>query len=316
MTDLQGQRQQKNVIGGAYCALIFVVFVWGLAPVGYNFMFKYFSPSICTAIIGLSSGLALMAFSVKKLKYINKKYFLLAIPTGFFNGLASILQKIGLQYTTPAQYAFLENLSCIVVPFLMYFFIRKKPSAMKLCACLVCLIGAFVLNFDFSGGAFSFGIGEILCSLAGILYGVNIAMTGAFAKDLNAAIYVMIQMFVTSALAFATAITLDAITVGGAPMEALKFTWSFIPIIALIGFGLLTNAFCWIIRTNAMKHIDATVVAVIMPFSAVITAITSVITGDDTLSVTLIVGGLLCLASAILSSIADTFESKKLNIKE
>lgn len=303
----------KNATGIAYASLIFVVFVWGCAPNVYDVLFEYFSPSMCPAIIGLSSAITLLLISLKELKYIDKRYFLLAVPTGLFNGAASIMQKIGLQYTTPAQYAFLENLSCIVVPFLMLLFVKKKPNAFKLIACALCLAGAFVLNFD--GGEFSFGIGAILCALAGILYGVNIAMTGAFATNLNAPIYVMIQMFVTSIISFATSFGLNAITVNGAPIEQLKFTWSFLPIAGLILFGLLTNAFCWIVRTSAMKHIDATVVAVIMPFSAVITAVVSVIFGQDTLSLNLIFGGLLCLMAAILSGFADTIDVRKHKIR-
>ena len=298
----------KSGTSMAYASLVLVVFVWGIAPILYDVWFNYFSPSLCPAIIGLSSALALLLFSAKNLKHLNKKYFLFAIPTGLFNGIASVMQKIGLQYTTPSQYAFLENLSCVVVPFLMFIFVRKKPNAGKLVACLLCLAGAFVLNFD--GGTLSFGIGDILCATAGILYGVNIAMTGAFAKELNASLYVMIQMFTTSAISFVTAFTLNAITVNGAPIEPLKFTFSPLLILLLVAFGLLTNSFCWIIRTNAMKKIDATVVSVIMPFSAVVTAVISVIRGNDNLTANLVIGGFLCLSAAILSGFSDSFKRR------
>ena len=312
MTELKSQENACKTKSGtslAYVSLIFVVFVWGTSPILYDVWFKYFSPSMCPAIIALSSALALLIFSVKNLKHLNKKYFLLAIPTGLFNGLASVMQKIGLQYTTPSQYAFLENLSCVVVPFLMFLFVRKKPNAGKIIACLLCLAGAFVLNFD--GGALSFGVGDILCAAAGILYGVNIALTGAFSKDLNSALYVMIQMFTTSAISFATAFTLNAITVNGAPIEPLKFSLNPLFILLLVAFGLLSNAFCWIVRTSAMKKVDATVVSVIMPFSSVVTAVISVIRGNDTLTINLIIGGFLCLCAAILSGFSDSFKSRR-----
>ena len=241
-------------------------------------------------------------------------YFLLAIPTGFFNGAASVLQKIGLQYTSDAHYAFLENLSCIVVPFLMLLFVRKKPSALKLIASALCLAGAFILNSKGSG--VSFNIGDILCAMAGILYGVNIALTGAFAKNLHSSIYVMLQMFVTSAIAFATSFTLNSIMVDGAPIEPIRLPDKFLPYLALVAFGLLTNALCWIIRTRSMRKIDATVVSVIMPFSAIVTAIISVIRGSDKLTIELIFGGLFCFSAAILSGFSDTLVVKKARKKK
>ncbi len=67
----------------------------------------------------------------------------MGIPTGLISAAASILQKAGLLYTTPARYAFLENLSC--------------------------LVGCFVLAGGY-GDVGGFGIGEILCALAAILY--------------------------------------------------------------------------------------------------------------------------------------------------
>lgn len=317
MNELKTKTEVSKIKSGvqtAYVSLIFVVLVWGCAPSIYAILFKYFSPSMCPAIIGLSSAIVLFFFSIKNLKYINKTYFLLAIPTGFFNGAASILQKIGLQYTSDAHYAFLENLSCIVVPFLMLLFVRKKPSMLKLVACALCLVGAFILNSD--GKGFSVNIGDILCATAGILYGVNIALTGAFAKNLHSSIYVMIQMLVTSAIAFATSFALHSITVNGAPIEHIRFSFRFLPFAGLIVFGLVTNALCWIVRTRAMRKIDATVVSVIMPFSAIVTAVISVIRGSDDLTLELIFGGLFCFCAAVLSGFADTLSVRKLRNKK
>ena len=54
-----------------------------------------------------------------------------------------------------------------------------------------------------------------------------------------------------------------------------------------------------------MKHIDPTTVAIIMPFSAVVTAILSVLIGDDIFSLNLLFGGTIVVVSMITSSFAD-----------
>jgi len=101
------------------------------------------------------------------------------------------------------------------------------------------------------------------------------------------------------------------LTVNGAVIEPMRFTWGVYPIVFIIIFAIITNALCWTVRTNALKKIDASVVAVILPFSAVITAVVSVIIGTDKITLNLVLGGILCLAAAIVSGIGDSLEGKK-----
>ena len=166
----------KNSTRLAYIMIWFVVFVWAMSPTVHKLVYQYSSPTVVSTIVSLVAFLFLLFYCKKDLRFLNKKYFMVAIPTGLANASGSILQKIGLLYTTPAQYAFLENLSCVAVPILMFLFIRKKPSLLVIISSLLCLIGAFVLC-GLSFNSFStFGIGEILCALAGIVYGFNIAI--------------------------------------------------------------------------------------------------------------------------------------------
>ena len=60
-----------------------------------------------------------------------------------------------------------------------------------------------------------------------------------------------------------------------------------------------------------VKYVSANVVAVIMPFSAVITGIVSVILGMDSLSSTLLIGAALGLVASFMSSAGDILENKK-----
>ena len=166
------------------------------------------------------------------------------------------------------------------------------------------------IAYRFKSGL-SFGTADLLNALAGILYGVNIALTGVFAKKYHAPLYVMIQLFVQAITSFVIAIAFNFITFGAEPMDKIVFTPDPLLIIALIGIGILTNSVCWTIRTSAMKYVSANVVAVIMPFSAVITGTVSVILGMDSLSYTLIIGAILGLAASFISSASDIMENSK-----
>ena len=306
------EKLHKHITPIAYAGLIFVVIVWGTVPIFTGKLITKtgpYSASLYNAALGLVAAIALMVICAPKLKTLHKGYFLLAVPTGAFNAIASLLQKIGLKYTTETQYAFLENLSCIVVPFLLFFFIKKKPSITTICACILCLVGSFVLNCSKDG--LSFGIGEILCALAGLCYGVNIAATGVFAKKMNAGLYVMIQMWVQAILSFAIAFCLRYITINGAPIEPTFFSWEAKHIWALIALALGSSTLCWLIRTSVMKYINPSAVAVIMPCSAVVTSVLSVIWGKGSLTLPLVLGASIGFIAAVLSGVADVLDARQ-----
>lgn len=289
---------------GAYLGIFSVILIWGISPVLTSYMFDYYSACIYSSIVSLFSAICLMMFVSKNLKELRADYFKIAIPTGLFNSLASLLQKIGLNYTTPTSYAFLENLSCITVPVLLFILIKKKPNKLTVLSCVLCLIGAYVLSGMGFFSGFKMGIGEILCSLAGVFYGVNIAVTGVHAKRFNASLYVMIQMFVSFIFSALVAVVLNFVPINS-PIEPIKFTFALQPILALILIAIIINAICWTVRTKAMKKVSPVAVAIVMPLSAVVTGVVSVIVGKDSLSPRLILGGVIILVATIISGIAD-----------
>lgn len=303
--------QNKKTI--SYLGLFFVVFVWGCSPLLTLELYKYYSPTIRICFSELILLAAYILISKKHIKKFSSEYLKIGIPTGFFLALANISQKIGLMYTTPARYAFLENLSCITVPILVFLLVKKKQSVTTWIASTICLISAFVLNgVSFSGS--SWGIGEILCAVSGLLYGFNIAGTGIYANKLHAPLYLATQCIVgfTVSLIFSLVLNFLDFT-GSGPIEKIVFSFNPVHLAFAVIVALVSSALCWTIRTNAMKHIDATIVAVIMPFSAVITSILSVLSGKDTLNYNLIVGGALGLLAIFMSSYDDIRKKLKTN---
>ncbi|MBO5946210.1 MAG: DMT family transporter [Clostridia bacterium] len=294
-----------------YAGLITVIFIWSVSPVINPYIYVDISPTIASFITGLVSVLSLIPIAIKNFSHFNARLLKVAIPTGIINSVASLIQKIGLLYTTPSRYAFLENISCVIVPILMFILVRKKPTVTKIISSLICLFGCFLLSGAGSGGG-GIGIGEILCALAGILYGINIAITATFAARIYAPLYIFIHMAVHTVTSGISAIALDVITFNGEPISEAYFEWNFALIALLVVVSLLSNTFCWIVRTNVMKHIDATVVAIMMPFSAVITGVLSVLLGMDTISPSLIFGAIAMLIATILSGLSDSFEKKKM----
>ena len=308
-TDTDEARQHP--LSFYYAGLILVIFIWSVSPVINPYIYKHISPTVTSTISSLVAALSLLPILGKHIKELDKRLLSVAIPTGLFNAAASLTQKIGLLYTTPSRYAFLENLSCVVVPVLMFVFVRQKPSKKKIAAAILCLIGCFLLSGE-GFGCGGIGIGELLCAISGILYGVNIAATGAFATRFYAPLYVFVHMTVSVLTGIVSTVLLHFIQVGGAPISPAYFEWNIPILIWIVAISLLSNTLCWILRTNVMKHLDASVVAVMMPFSAVLTSIFSILLGLDVLTPSLGFGALFVLIATILSGLGDPKKKSKL----
>jgi drug/metabolite transporter (DMT)-like permease len=308
---------KKSSVAMAYASILAVVLIWGIIPTFKKALIGgQFSASVYTAMTTTAGALALLLLSRKKLHLLNKTYFKVAVPTGLAVAAASLVQAIAYNYdASPTKQAFLENLSCVIVPILMLLIVKKKPSVITAVAALVCLASSFVLGDIFSVGL-SVGAADILNALAGVFYGVNIAFTGIYAKKLDAKLYVMIQLFVQGLSSVLMAILLHFVPFGGTRIDPFVFTPRLWPILAVMGVGIVTNAVCWTLRTSSMKYVSPSAVAVIMPFSAVVTGILSVILGMDRISWTLVVGAILGLGAALLSSFGDLKESKAQAEKE
>lgn len=296
----------------SYIGLFFVVLMWGSSPLLTLQLYKFYSPTIRVCFADMILVITYIILSRNHIKEFNLNYIKIGVTTGFFLSLANISQKIGLLYTTPARYAFLENLSCITVPVLMYILAKKKPKITTIAASFLCLMSAFILNgMSFSDS--TCGIGEILCGISGLLYGFNIAGTGIYAKKLNTTLYLATQSLTSFFISSISAVlfnfmTLPSNTAIQKPIEQIIFSLNPIHILSVILLTLICSALCWTIRTNAMKHIDASVVAIIMPFSAVITSVLSVFLGTDTFDTNLILGAILGLLAIFLSNFENIFK--------
>lgn len=290
----------KNSNGIYYAGIVFVILIWSLFPVVTKSLFVHYTPSLWDTAGSLISMIALLIISRKKLKLLNWDYFKVAIPTGAFYSAACLLQKFGLTISTPAMFAFLENTSCIFVPILMWVFVKEKITWPKMLSAIICLVGVFVLCCG--SGQLQFGLGEILCALAGICYSVNIAGTGAFAKKLDTSLYLLVQFMVL----FAVSVSYSILFV-----DDLKFSFAPQHLGALIGVVLVSTVLGWLIRTACLKRLDPSFVAVAMPFTAVLTGVISVLAGTDTLSFALVAGAVLIFVSIIISGLADNLTKQK-----
>lgn len=289
-----------------YAALIFVVVFWGISSVLYTYFYRYYSAAVLTGIMTFFSAIFFWILAGKRLKQIDKKFLKVVAPICAINAFANVLNRIGLQYTTPANYAFFENVSCIVVPVMMFLFVRKKPKLIQVIAGISCLIGCFIMCGVKLSGDSVIGIGDGLCLLAGALLGVCVAAIGAYAKDVDAILFMVVYMTAYFLVSVLLAVGLDM-----AAIESVKITGGLPMLLLAAVFGLVDVALCWLLRTLAIQHIDPVTVATVSPCYAVITGVISVCVGIDKLTPNLVIGGSIIFISAVVPELLDALAARK-----
>jgi drug/metabolite transporter (DMT)-like permease len=248
--------------------------------------------------------------NIKKLKKLNKEYFKIAIPTGLFLSAGYITQMTSYLYTTPGKAAFLENVSVIIIPIVIYLCTKEKPTWLKVAACALCFVGSGIIALK--GGVddfWSIGLGEWLAILSGVFYGVNIAATGIYSKKLDSSLFVFIQLSLLTVISLGYSLIVEW---GIQGTMAISFEWE--SILCILFLALISTALCWALRTSCLKYIPVVVVAVVMPFSSVLTGVLSVALGMDELTWNLVVGGVIILAAILIAELGDVFKEKKAEI--
>jgi drug/metabolite transporter (DMT)-like permease len=239
------------------------------------------------------------------LKKINKEYLKWALPSGVILGSAIISQMVGYRYGAgPGASAVLENLALIVIPILLFVFVKQKPTWTKITAAVLCFIGSAVIALSGSeGDLLSVSLGKWLACAAGILYGINFVITGTSAKKLDSGVFVFIQVGVQTILALAYALIGEKVLM--AQENIFNYSLEIEHLLIIAGLGVVATGICWMLRAHCLKKIPIMIASVIMPFSTVLTGVWSILGGLEAFTWDLLIGGLLVVGAIFLAQLGD-----------
>lgn len=306
-------RQIKITKGAlAYAELILVVLIWSFSPIVSNLgiVKDNYSPGMIIAMRSLFAVLALALINGKRLKKIDKEHLKWAVPSGFILGTASICQMVGYRYGAgPGESAVLENLALIVIPILLFVFVKQKPTWTKILAAVLCFIGSAIIALAGSeGDLLSVSLGKWLACLSGILYGANFVITGTYAKKLDSGVFVFIQIAVQTLAAFAYAFIGEKILL--AKESIFVCSLELAPLLTVAALGIIATGICWTLRAHCLKKIPVMIASVIMPFSTVLTGVWSLIGGLEPFTWNLLIGGVIVVGAILLAQLGDKGEEE------
>lgn len=132
-----------------------------------------------------------------------KKWQLCSKRTVFHGALVGVLlfaayttQTFGLKGTTPGKNAFLTAVYCVLVPFVNWLFLRRKPTRWNWIAGAMCLGGIGLVSLD---GNLSMNQGDALTLAGGVFYAVHLVAVSRFGEEDDPVLLTTVQ-FGTSAL--------------------------------------------------------------------------------------------------------------------
>lgn len=270
-------------------SLVAVTVVWGASFPIMSVAFKSVPPYSFIAIRYLIAGLILALIFIKKFKSLNKATIIAGVVVGSSLGLGSILQAVGLLYTTPSKSGFITGLNVILVPIFIAIIYKKLPDLKTNLGAFLSIIGLAVMSL--SGSAYV-NKGDILTLIAAIAFAVQILLVDKFVSDIDIAVLTCIELLTVGVLS----------TVPAAIIEGFKMNLNIFAISAIVFTAIFCTIFAYGVQNIAQGYTTPTHTAIIFLAEPVFSALFSSFIGDKLTGRTLL-GCLLILAGMLIINI-------------
>jgi len=273
--------------------LLMVAFVWGLTFVIVKESLFYISPFKFLFYRFSLSFLLLLGISIKKLKNITVK----TVKYGSFIGIALFcgygFQTVGLQYTTPANAGFITGLSVVIVPFLSFALLQKKPSIYSIIGVLCAVVGLFFLSFQ----QFDMNYGDFLVLLCAFSFAMHIILVGKYAPFYDPVLLTMVQIGMVALLSGVLSAGQSSV-INATVIEALIVT------------ALFATVMAFLVQNMAQKYTPPTRTAVVFAVEPVFAAVCSFLLIHEVFTVRKIIGCVLILAGMLITELKKQSDSK------
>lgn len=279
-------KDRKNFLG--HFALWGTAFIWGTSFVILKEALDSIGTMWVLALRFIIAAALLLLAAGKRLKTLGRDGLRGGVLLGVCLAAAYIFQTYGLKYTTPGKNAFLTATYCVLVPFMVLAFFKRRPNAANIIAAFMCVFGIGLVSLS---GTSPFNIGDALTLVCGIFYALQIILTERFIGDCDALSLTGVEFGTAAVICLAGALIFES-----APVGLSLELWG-----SIAYMGVMCTALCFFLQTWGMRYTPSSTAAVIMTFESVFAIIISVIFYDEPVTVRLICGFTLIIASVIIS---------------
>ncbi|MDD5805747.1 MAG: DMT family transporter [Eggerthellales bacterium] len=193
--------------------IVAATIIWGSSFVVVKDAVTYVDPTWIIAIRFSASALILAAiYFNRKSLFFKKEYVSIGLLFGLALFAGYYYQTVGIQYTTPGKNAFFSGTYCIMVPFLAWFFTRKKANRFNITAAVLAVIGIGLVSMGSESGL---NKGDFMTLLCAFFFAIHICLVAKFSEGRDIYVLTMWQFAGVGICSFVTAL------VTGAPLSQL-----------------------------------------------------------------------------------------------
>lgn len=289
-----------NRSSGAKIALFLAALIWGASFLIVKNSMDVMQPHMLLAFRFTIACILLGIIFHKKLRLLNKEYFIKGGIIGTFLFLAYSLQTIGIIDTTPGKNAFLTSIYCILVPFLFWIVDKKKPNKYNVVAAFVTIIGIGLVSLS---GNFSIRRGDTLTLVSGVIYAFHVIAIAKFGKDKDPILLTILQFAYAAGFSWIIALVFEDFPkqLSGQAIGGLFYLAVFATAIAL----LLQNV--------GQKYTNPAPASILLSLESVFGVMFSVVFYHERITVKLFVGFLFIFIAVIISETKLSFLTKNSN---
>ena len=290
---------RKNYRGSLL--LFLAAFIWGVAFVAQSVGMDYMGPFTfngARSLIGGTVLLPLIAYrerkrgpqeepeNPEKTKAERRVTLIGGLCCGLALCSASMLQQLGIQYTSVGKAGFITTLYIVIVPILGLFF-RKKVRKIVWIGAFLAAIGMYLLCV---GGSFRMNRGDVLVFFCAILFSIHILVVDYFSPKADGVKLSCIQFYVSGVLCMAEAFLLETPS------------WSALlaGIVPLLYAGVMSCGVAYTLQIIGQRDMDPTVASLILSLESVISVLAGWVLLGQSLSPRELAGCALVFTAVIL----------------
>ena len=252
------------------------------------------------AIRFMAGGLLLAAIAWKKWREFTPDYLWRGAVIAGFLFLAYAVQTFGLARTTPSKNAFLTSVYCVLVPFLTWAVVKRKPDRYNVAAALLCVTGVGLVSLT---EELTINGGDLLTLLCAIFYASHIVAVAKLSLDKDITLLTVFQFAFAALYAWVCGACTETF-----PAAALTDPALLLPMLYLC---FMATTVALLFQNVGMIWSDPASASVILSLESVFGVLSSVIFYGDPVTGRLLAGFALIFVAVVCSETKFSFLRKK-----
>jgi len=258
------------IIGTAFWGISFVFVKAGVAEVSpYVFLlYKFFIAAFTLLLVFYS-----------QLKYINSSTIITGVVLGIPLFAGTLLQSVGLQYTSVSNSAFITGLDVLLIPIFKSLLHRKQLPVKIWFSCIMAFGGLSIIAVKLP---LRMGIGDVYTIACAFGFAAYVILAGRFAGRQYPILAVIVAMFFC---AFGS-LLISLLTTHSALIPSGYSFWQ-----GVMFTGLLATAYMYAVQNYGQRYLSEEKVAITYLFEPIFASIASVLLLHETISLKTYIGG-------------------------